>query len=335
MDNFVYWCLKYPYVLFVLPFSLCVISFVLIIVALILNKKRMLQVSSCFLIWMVFPIIFPIVTKSFQIINKRWLRILLMLISPAAIAVYLIVASEVFHVNSCRYEELKFTNKEEIGYLTGLSNFPDYEYHSNSIGAWSGTHTVRFLFKEEPPASFYAELESLREEKDNMYWSSDNLTDDYDLKFFGSDHIYIYTRGWDGKYMTAPMKDMPESADVNFFIGKRGFVCRYVEYTNYPLDIFGNQDSISALSGVKFPPYKNVNCRYTEIGPDYEEEWTIMLDKKPSKEFIQQIKNAPNWTEWENEPGCYEFHKEIPMKSYDKIIIDDNSRVVKAAHGTY
>lgn len=335
MDNFVYWCLKYPYVLCVLPFSLSVISFVIIIVALILNKKRLLQVCSCFLIWMVFPFIFHLVTRSYHIINKRWLRILLILISPTAIAVYVIVVSEVLNVNSCRYEELKFTNKDDIVCLTWLSNFPDYEYHSNSIDAWNGTHTVRFLFKEEPPTSFYEEIESLLKDKDNVYWSINNtLEHASDRKFFGSDHIYIYSHGWDGKYITAPSENMPENVALHFFIGKRGFVCRYQEYANNSLDIYGIPDSISARTGVEFPSYKNVNCGYMDVGPDWGEDWTILLDEKPSKEFIHQIKASPNWTPLVNKPGCYEYSKTIEYKSIESIIVDENSRVVKTNYGT-
>ena len=128
---------------------------------------------------------------------------------------------------------------------------------------------------------------------------------------------------------------MIENATVQLCIGKRGFVCRYKEYDNISLDKYGNRDSISALLGVQFPTYKNVYCRFTPIGPDWGEEWTILLDKKPNKEILLQIKQSPNWTKWENNPGHYEFRREIPMKSYDKIIIDENSRVVRVVHGTY
>ena len=319
-----------------LPLLIVTIIFMIMLVAAIMRKQQMVKVCICILTWMTLFFLFPFVARKNNVIKEKWIAVLLMLVSPVVIATIYIVGVDCLGVFSpYRYHELKFTSKDNIVSLTSLPDFPDYEYHNNSYASWSGTHTVRFLFKEEPPESFFDELESLRKQKDNVFWSRDSLESASDKKFFGSDHIYIYTRGWDGKYMTAPMKDMPESVDLNIFIGKRGFVCRYVELTYYPLDGFGNPDSINVLSGIEFPLYKNVNCRYTEIGPDYEEEWTMMFDKIPSKEFIQQIKNAPNWTEWENKPGCYEFIREIPMKSYDKIIIDENSRVVKAVHGTY
>ena len=127
---------------------------------------------------------------------------------------------------------------------------------------------------------------------------------------------------------------MPENVALSFFIGKKGFVCRYNEYANVSLDMFGNRDSISSRTGVQFPSYKNVNCSYMDVGPDWGEDWTILLDEKPSKEFIRQIKASPNWTPLANEPGCYEYSKTIEYKSIESIIVDENSRVVKANYGT-
>jgi hypothetical protein len=258
-----------------------------------------------------------------------------MLVSPALLVTGYIIATEVIGISPYRYKELKFTSKNDIISLTGITDFPDYEYHNNSYDSWSGTHTVRFLFKEEPPKSFYEEIESLIKDKDNVYWSSDNsLEHASDKKFFGSDHIYIYSQGWDGKYISAPNENMPENVALSFFIGKKGFVCRYNEYANVSLDMFGNRDSISSRTGVQFPSYKNVNCSYMDVGPDWGEDWTILLDEKPSKEFIRQIKASPNWTPLANKPGCYEYSRTIEYKSIESIIVDENSRVVKTNYGT-
>jgi hypothetical protein len=279
-------------------------------------------------------ILFPYVARKYNVIKRKWVAILIMLVSPALLATGYIIATEVIGISPYRYKELKFTSKNDIISLTGITNFPDYEYDSNSYDSWSGTHTVRFLFKEEPSASFYEEMESLRRDKDNVYWSNDFSEHASDRKFFGSNHIYIYSHGWDGKYIIPPSEDMPKNVALHYFIGKRGFVCRYQEYANNSLDIFGNQDSISTRTGVQFPSYKNVNCSYMDVGPDWGEDWTILLDEKPSKEFIRQIKVSPNWTPLANKPGCYEYSKTIEYKSIESIIVDENSRVVKANYGT-
>ena len=122
---------------------------------------------------------------------------------------------------------------------------------------------------------------------------------------------------------------MPENVALHFFIGKRGFVCRYQEYANNSLDIYGIPDSISARTGVQFPSYKIVNCSHMDVGPDWGEDWTILFDEKPNKDFIRQIKASPNWTPLANKPGCYEYSKTIEYKSIESIIVDENAELLK------
>ena len=321
--------------LILLLFAISSIVFIILLGAAAFHKEKVVNICICILTWMTLFFLFPYVARKYNVIKEKWVAILLMLVSPALLATGYIVATEFVGISPYRYKELKFTSKNDIISLTGITDFPDYEYHNNSYDSWSGTHTVRFLFKEEPPKTFYEEIESLIKDKDNVYWSSDNsLEHASDKKFFGSDHIYIYSHGWDGKYISAPNENMPENVALSFFIGKKGFICRYNEYANVSLDMFGNRDSISSRTGVQFPSYKNVNCSYMDVGPDWGEDWTILLDEKPSKEFIRQIKASPKWTPLANKPGCYEYSKTIEYKSIESIIVDENSRVVKTNYGT-
>jgi len=321
--------------LILLLFAISSIVFIILLGAAVFHKEKVVNICICILTWMTLFFLFPYVARKYNVIKEKWVAILIMFASPALFATGYIVATEVIGISPYRYTELKFTSKNDIISLTGITDFPDYEYLNNSYDSWSGTHTIRFLFKEEPPKTFYEKIESLIKDKDNVYWSSDNsLEHASDKKFFGSDHIYIYSHGWDGKYISAPNENMPENVTLHFFIGKRGFVCRYNEYSNVSLTIFGDRDSISARTGVQFPAYKNVNCDYMDIGPDWAEDWTILFDEKPSKEFIRQIKASPDWTPLENKPGCYEYSKTIEYKSIESIIVDESSRVVKANYGT-
>ena len=321
--------------LILLLFAISSIVFIILLGAAAFHKEKIVNFCICILTWMTLFFLFPYVARKYNVIKEKWVAILIMLVSPALLVTGYIIATEVIGISPYRYKELKFTSKNDIISLTGITDFPDYEYHNNSYDSWSGTHTVRFLFKEEPPKTFYEKIESLIKDKDNVYWSSDNsLEHASDKMFFGSDHIYIYSHGWDGKYIIAPSEDMPENVALHFFIGKRGFVCRYNEYANVSLTIFGDRDSISARTGVQFPAYKNVNCDYMDIGPDWAEDWTILLDEKPSKDFIRQIKASPDWTPLVNKPGCYEYSKTIEYKSIESIIVDEKSRVVKANYGT-
>ena len=321
--------------LILMLFAISSSVFIILLGAAAFHKEKVVNICICILTWMTLFFLFPYVARKYNVIKEKWVAILLMLVSPALLATGYIVATEFVGISPYRYKELKFTSKNDIISLTGITDFPDYEYLNNSYDSWSGTYTVRFLFKEEPPKTFYEEIESLIKDKDNVYWSSDNsLEHASDKKFFGSDHIYIYSHGWDGKYISAPNENMPENVALSFFIGKKGFVCRYNEYANVSLDMFGNRDSISSRTGVQFPSYKNVNCSYMDVGPDWGEDWTILLDEKPSKEFIRQIKASPKWTPLANKPGCYEYSKTIEYKSIESIIVDENSRFVKTNYGT-
>lgn len=316
-------------------FAICCIIVIILLGAAAFHKEKLVNVCICLLAWMSLFFLFPYVARKYNVIKQKWAAILLMLVSPSLFVTGYIIATEDIRISPYQYKELKFTSKNDIINLTGITDFPDYEYQDNSYDSWSGTHTVRFLFKEEPPKTFYEEIESLIKDKDNVYWSSDNsLEHASDRKFFGSDHIYIYSHGWDGKYIVAPNKNMPKNVAMHFFIGKRGFVCRYQLCANNSLDIYGIPDSISARTGVQFPPYKSVNCSYMDVGPDWSEDWIILLDEKPNKEFIQQIKASPNWTPLSNMPGCYEYSKIIQYESTESIIVDENSRIVIANYGT-
>lgn len=321
---------------FWLPLSLTLIGLISFIVTKMMHKNKSANVSLCFILWMTLSFLFPYVAKKKGIIKKWWLAIILMLVSPAAIATYYIVATSFFGISPYRYEELKFTDRESIELLTELKNFPEYEYIDNSYDSWYGTHHVRYAFKEELSSDFYNIIESFRKEKENenVFWSIDSLTSDDDKQFFGSDIIYVYKRGWDGIYISAPSHDMPRNIDVYLYIGKKGFVCKYTENTIITLDSFGNRDSISTLTGIQFPSYKSIDSHFTPCGPDWAEDWVIELDKNPNSEFIQKIKMSPNWKVLENSSGCYEFRKEEPMKSETTIIVDKNSKIVKACYQT-
>ena len=279
--------------------------------------------------WMTLSFLFPSMAKKNGVIKSWWLAIFLMLISPAAIATYYVVATLGFGISTYGLKDLKFTDEQSLVSLTGLRSIPEYEYFNNSYDYWYGIHYVRYKFKEEPNISFFQEIEELRTQKDNMFWSLDTLSLDEDKQFFGSDSIYVYSRGWEGIYIQTPSTEMPENVDIKLFIGKKGFVCKYSEYINRTFDSFGHRDSISTLTGVQFPSYKNIDCHYYPCGPDWSEEWVIQLDELPNKEFIRQIKSAPNWEQLKD--GSYKFEKEHPGQLFETIYIREGSRIVNAS----
>ena len=81
--------------------------------------------------------LFPYSARKNNVIKEKWVAILLMLVSPALLVTGYIVATEVIGISPYRYKELKFTSKNDIINLTGITDFPDYEYYKNSYDSWS------------------------------------------------------------------------------------------------------------------------------------------------------------------------------------------------------
>ena len=294
-----------------------------------MHKEKISNACLCFVSWMTLSFLFPTLAKKKGVIKSWWLAIILMLVSPAAIATYYIVATFGFGISPYSYSDLKFTDKQSIVFLTGLQSFPEYKYLNNSYDYWDGIHYVRFEFTEDPSTSFFHNVEALRTKKDNLFWSLDTLSFEKDQQFYGSDSVYIFYRGWDGLFIQAPSTEMPENVDVEIVIGKKGFTCKYSEFNNLSFERLGNRDSISTLTGVQFPSYKNVNCHFIPCGPDWAEDWVIQLDELPNKEFIRQIKTSSNWEQLRD--GSYKFEKEHPGQLFETIYIKEGSKIVNAS----
>lgn len=322
MNNFLFWW-------FWLPLSLFSIGLISYIVARLMHKEKISNVCLCFVSWMTLSFLFPTLAKKKGIIKSWWFAILLMLVSPAAIATYYVIATLGFGISTYRLKDLKFTDEQSIMSLTGVLAIPEYEYLNNSYDYWDGIHYVRYVFKDELNIGFFQELDSLRKQKDNLFWSLDTLSFDKDKQFYGSDSVYVFSRGWDGIFIKAPVSEMPENVDIEIVFGKKGFICKYSEFNNRSFDRLGNRDSISALTGVQFPSYKNVNCHFIPCGPDWTEDWVIQLDELPNKEFIRQIKSSPNWERLKD--GSYKFEKEHPGQLFETIYIKEGSKIVNAS----
>lgn len=230
------------------------------------------------------------------------------------------------------YEDLHFKDKESISLLTGITDFPDYEYENNSEGDWT---FVRYRFTNNPSSAFYDKIEAFINQEDNYSWFKDTLWRAEDQQFYGSEYVYVLKRGWDGQFIKAPNAKMPKSANVEFYIGKKAFACNYVETVFASLDEFGNRDSISAMTGVTFPNYENVYCKVTECGEvDGGEDWIIKLKEKPSEKFIQQIRESNKWNAYDS-TGIYRYDTILNNTYNISITIDKNSRIVKAKHSGF
>lgn len=323
MDKFLFWW-------FWLPMSLCLIGFITFIVAQIANKKKIADVSLCFISWMTLSFIFPWLAKKKGVIKSWWLAVLLMLVSPAAIATYFIFAIFFIGISPYGYKDIKFKSKDDLVTLTHIEDIPDYEYKSNTFDWWDGTHIVKYSFLRPASDDLFDKLESKRKHAD-IFWSIDTLTYQSDKDYFGCENVYVFRHGWDGQFIKAPNSLMPDNCSVQITIGKKGFIVKYYELSNISFERYANRDSLSQKTNVRMPSYKSIDCWYTAYGPDYAEDWILELDNKPSQEFIHQIETSHNWKKLKNYNGIYEF-KNLTERFQETITIDKNSKYIRICY---
>ena len=113
-------------------FAISSIIFIILLGAAALHNEKIVNFCICILTWLTLFFLFPYVARKYNVIKEKWVAILIMLVSPALLVTGYIIATEVVGISPYRYKELKFTNKHDIISLTGITDFPDYEYHNNS-----------------------------------------------------------------------------------------------------------------------------------------------------------------------------------------------------------
>ena len=68
--------------LIVLTFVFFTIVFVVLLGAAAFHKEKIVNICICILTWMALFFLFPYVARKYHVIKKRWIAILLMLVSP-------------------------------------------------------------------------------------------------------------------------------------------------------------------------------------------------------------------------------------------------------------
>ncbi len=120
---------------------------------------------------------------------------------------------------------------------------------------------------------------------------------------------------------------------IELTIGQNGFVINQKLGCSIHMENFEERDSLNKNTGVTFPEYKVVN--YHEEGGwlDYTVTYYLLLDKKPSRQFIKQLEDSPRWTK--NEDGTYSCEWGKYNNYSEGITIDKNSRVIKAIYASW
>lgn len=105
--------------------------------------------------------------------------------------------------------------------------------------------------------------------------------------------------------MKSPVKSVSYEPLFDMEITKQGFtIHRSDGATAFELEEFANRKVLSKKTGVSLPPYQLVDFSCQSGPPESYGLYVLLLDKKISKDFIQQIEASPKWKK--NDKGMYE-----------------------------
>lgn len=316
----------------VIAVVLTCLSFVIKIVSQTMKWDRARDIAECVMWWSSVSLVLPFRGCLLRVIGKALYGWLLVFISPAAIITYAIIFASFSTNQPLPYEKLPFTSHDEIAAITEVVDFPTFEYEGNSHDKSSCETRVRYIFKDSVAVlKLYETLEKRCSSDDNLYWTKDTLTGAEEIEYWGGNIVYTCQRGWDKDFTKSPDGISVSAGQVTIFIGKKKFIVmpEVLAYGIYFED-YATPDSLEKITGVRFPEYQIVDYGFHDMFLDNDWQVVIDLKTKPSKELINAIRNAKNWTQ--REDGIYCFRKEDSM---EKIYIDPQSRYVKIASSTY
>lgn len=331
---FVWFLGLYVGISMIVLFALLVLGVLVLFIANLMHKKRVADISTCFLFWTIFPFVLPFKAKKKQLISKQIYGWILVLLSPLFVLTYLFFGICAYMDRSISFEELPFTSREEIAAITEIEDFPEFEYLKNNRDGWSGVIFIQNKFKGDDITLLLKKVESKLTDKENVFWSTVVLSKEEDKDFFGCNEIYACKRGWNTQYMEGP-DGVEKSSQVEIYIGKKAFNIRIEDCRVWDLEYYSNSDSLSVLTGVNFPNYEIVNLSY--FGDTIDPLWTaiLKLDKKPGKSFIQSLTNSKGWNK--NDDGTYHFYcaDRNGKDLWEEITIDPKSRLVELHVSTH
>ncbi len=287
------------------------------------NKKcrRFYELSKLWLTWS-----YRLPFKMYEQGAKyAWLGVGLMLVSPAAVVTY----TTVYCVQQACFpfprseENIPYKTHEDLVAITDWQDFPAFTYSHNESDGWSGATTIYYDFDQPLSTESKRKLDALCNNPDNYLWCKNENGE------------YILQRGDDGKYIKSSLK----GGQITLVINESGFVITQMGDCSIRIEDFAERDRLNKSTGVIFPDYKVANY-HGEGWRDYNVTYYLLLDKKPSKQFIRQLERSPKWKK--NGDGTYscEWDKEgasIADGSYvndykESITVDKNSRVVIAQY---
>ncbi len=249
-----------------------------------------------------------------------WLGVGLMLVSPAAMVTYgtAFCVQQLIFPFPLSEEEVPYKTHEDLVAITDLQDFPAFTYDHNVIDGMSGDVTIYYDFDQVLSSEYNKKLSALCQAPDNCMWSKRD------------DSQYILNRGWDGKYLKSSLC----GGQIELIIGPSGFVIKHKGNIIGRIEDFAEAKNLNKLTGVTFPEYKVVNYQ-GEGWRDYNVVYYLLLDKKPSKQFIKQLEKSPKWTKQKDGTYSCEWDGDNQYQYWESVTVDKDSRVIKAEYISY
>ena len=288
---------------------------------------------------MTISLVFPFQAKKRGVIKQQWLRIVLTLISPAAILTYLTLFFLIpFFVAIGKdakidKDDLPFKTREDFVLLTEIKEFPQFEYKNCWKDPLEGTVFANYTFLNEQTDSFFSELSRKCLETENVFWNTTSSTS----KTAHGENKYCFTRGWDNRYMNKPDDSFPDHVTVKLSVDEKGFSVSYDYSSLFRFKGYSTPEELKEKTGVTFPSFEIISYEWHPYGPDDFASMVLRLNKKPGASFINQIK-----AQWGKDPdGNYTWIDE--MRDDDSgafvwtrsITVKPDSRIVTMEFNSY
>ena len=294
-----------------------------------MNRMKATDILVCTLWWLTVSVVFPCQARKRGLIRRRWVRVLLTLLSPAAVLTYLAVFTGIILWDYCALEpgQSVYFTREEIVSLTGIRDFPDFVYEDSFRDGWEELPSIyRYAFVTPLPESARDYLESVCSDEDNFIWSFDVP---HDIAFYGS-RCYTYSHGWMAGFVGKPSRIIPDDMHVTLCIGEKGFELRYhSNELSFPgLKDWVKNASLSRNTGVRFPAFKVVDYELHRSS-DPSVVITVRFRKKPGQGFFQDLKNAEGWS---RENGFYQFRSPVDehtRQAFSVRVFEDDRRLAR------
>lgn len=290
------------------------------------KNKKFRTFADCSGSWLLCSLMLPRKMKRYGM-RYWWIGIPLMFISPVALLTYttVYIAEDEFFPSSLSEDKIPYKTRDDIVAITRLDDFPAFTYRNNVVtyDLWGGHRTYIYYDFDKPLSEEYIhKLKNLCSSKDNVFWTNEG------------DTCISFRRAWDSEYMKSPVKSVSYEPLFDMEITKQGFtIHRSNGATAFELEEFANRKVLSKKTGVSLPPYQLVDFSCQSGPPESYGLYVLLLDKKISKDFIQQIEASPKWKK--NDKGMYECQYPTSESYGVCITIDKNSRVVYCEYGQW